>query len=270
MIYQEIKIDKENIMSYSLVTGASSGIGLEICKLLAKDKNNLILVSRSEKELLKLKKELEDNYKIHVYVIVKDLAEHNAALDIYHEALSKGFIVDKLINNAGFASFGRFSEIETHVDIPMIDVNVRALTYLTKLFLSNMIKNKEGKILNIASTAAFFPGPYMAVYYASKAYVLSLSEALASELKNTGVTVSALCPGPTKTAFQNKAKMKKSEFVKFGVMDAYTVALCGYKGMLKGKQVIVPGVLNKFLINIIRFLPRSIVTSMAKATQNID
>jgi len=257
-------------MNYSLVTGASSGIGLEISRLLAKDKNNLILVSRNEDELLKLKKGLEDSYKVQVHIISKDLADHNSALDIYNEISSLGFVVENLINNAGFGSFGRFNEIDTLIDISMIDVNIRALTYLTKLFLPDMIKNKKGKILNIASTAAFFPGPYMTVYYATKAFVLSLSEALASELAGTGVTVSVLCPGPTKTAFQSKAKMKKSEFVKFGVMEASTVALYGYRGMLKGKKVIVPGILNKFLINIIRFLPRSIVTSMAKTTQNID
>lgn len=257
-------------MNYSLVTGASSGIGLEISRLLAKDKNNLILVSRNKEELIKFKKVLEDNYKVQVYVIAKDLAEYNSPLEIYEEISREGFIVENLINNAGFGSFGKFNEIVALKDISMIDVNVRALTYLTKLFLPDMIKNKKGKILNIASTAAFFPGPYMTVYYATKAFVLSLSEALASELAGTGVTVSVLCPGPTKTAFQSKAKMKKSEFVKFGVMEASTVALCGYRGMLKGKKVIVPGILNKFLINIIRFLPRNIVTSMAKTTQNID
>lgn len=256
-------------MNYSLVTGASGGIGLEIAKLLAKDKNNLILVARDQEKLLKIKERLEQDFKIKVYVIIKDLAYESAAEEIYEEIDTKGLIVDKLINNAGFGSFGAFIDIEASRDLSMIDVNVRALTNLTKLFLPDMVKRKHGYILNVASTAAFMPGPYMAVYYASKAYVLSLSEALASELKGSGVSVSVLCPGPTKTDFQSKANMKKSDFVKFSVMDATTVALLGYRGMLKGKRIIIPGAINKLMLSAMKLLPRKTVVALAKSTQKV-
>ncbi|WP_040214350.1 SDR family NAD(P)-dependent oxidoreductase [Clostridium polynesiense] len=256
-------------MNYSLITGAASGIGLELSTLLAEDGNNLILIGRNEKRLLSLKSSLEKKYNISAYVITKDLSKENAPEEIYNEITSRGFVVENLINNAGFGSFGRFVEIDTHTDLSMIDTNCRALTHLIKLFLPDMLKRNKGRILNTASTAAFLPGPYMAVYYATKAYVLSLSEALASETSGTGVTVSVLCPGPTKTEFQSKAKMNKSGFVKLGFMDAHTVALHGYKGMLKGKKIIVPGALNKFLVSAIKLLPRSIVTRMAKSTQKL-
>ena len=152
----------------------------------------------------------------------------------------------------------------------MLDVNIRALTELTKLFLPHLLENGKGRILNVASTAGFMPGPYMATYYASKAYVISFSEALASELKGTGVTVSVLCPGPTKTGFQAKAEMKKSDFVSLGVMEAKAVALCGYKGMLKGKTIIIPGVLNKLLVYGSKLIPRKLLTALAKSTQKIN
>ena len=256
-------------MGYSLVTGASSGIGLELCHLLAKDGCNLVLIARKEKELYQLKNDLEDKYSIKAHVIVSDLQCIDAPLYIYNEIANLNIEIDNLINNAGFGSFGPFCEIDSQKDLAMLDVNCRALTHILKLFLPDMIKRKKGRILNVASTAAFMAGPYMSVYYASKAYVLSLSEALASETKGSGVTVSVLCPGPTKTPFQNKAQMKKSDFVTFGTMEASQVALCGYKGMLKGKGVIVPGALNKIMVRGGRLLPRNILTAMAKSTQKV-
>lgn len=252
---------------YTLITGATSGIGLELTHLAAKDGKNLILVARNEAELNKIKDMLTKQHNITVHIITKDLKENNSAEDIYIEINKLGVQVNELINNAGIGSFGSFGDIDKDVDLDMINVNIYSLTSLIKLFLPKMIENNEGKILNVASTAAFMPGPFMAVYYASKSYVLLLSEALASELRKTRVTVSVLCPGPTRTNFQSRAKMKKSDFTKFGVMDAKTVAMIGYDGMKKGKRVIIPGLLNKGLITFMKFMPRPFAASMVKLTQ---
>ena len=257
-------------MNYAVITGASSGIGLELCHLLAEAGNNLILVARKERELYELKATLLEKYDIQIEVIIKDLADPNAPKEIYAHIISMGINVDTLINNAGVGSFGPFNEISLEKDINLIDVNVRALTELTKLFLPHLLESKKGRILNVASTAGFMPGPYMATYYASKAYVISFSEALASELKGTSVTVSVLCPGPTRTGFQAKAEMKKSDFVSLGVMEAKDVALCGYKGMLKGKTIIIPGFLNKLLVYSSKLMPRKLLTALAKSTQKIN
>lgn len=252
----------------TLITGATSGIGLQLTYLAARDKNNLVLVSRSENDLIELKDLLISQYDIEVYTIVKDLKDSNSSQEIYNEVSDLGLTVNVLINNAGVGSFGGFNEIAKDEDLNMININIYSLTALMKLFLPQMVSGNRGKILNVASTAAFMPGPFMAVYYASKAYVLSLSEALASELKNTNVTVSVLCPGPTRTNFQQKAKMKKSDFVKFGVMDAKTVASIGYEGMKNGKTVIVPGILNKFLISFMKLVPRRFTADLVKMTQS--
>lgn len=254
--------------NYTLITGATSGIGLELAHLAASDNKNLILIARNESELIKIKELLTSQYNIEVYIMIKDLKDNNSAEEIYKEVNALSVNVNELINNAGIGSFGSFNNINKDVDLDMINVNIYSLTYLIKLFLPKMIENNEGKILNVASTAAFMPGPFMAVYYASKSYVLLLSEALASELKNTKVTVSVLCPGPTKTNFQSRAKMKKSDFVKAGVMDAKTVARIGYEGMKRGKRVIIPGTLNKGLITFMKFMPRSLAASLVKMTQN--
>ena len=190
-------------MNYALITGASSGIGLELSHLLAEAGSNLILVARKEKDLYELKTSLTKKYNISVEVIKKDLGNPSAPKEIYDEVASKGMSVDTLINNAGVGSFGPFSEISLEKDINLIDVNVRALTELTKLFIPHLLEQKKGRILNVASTAGFMPGPYMAVYYASKAYVTSLTQAVNSELKDidSGLKVSCLCPGPVQTEF---------------------------------------------------------------------
>ncbi|WP_426347981.1 SDR family NAD(P)-dependent oxidoreductase [Alloiococcus sp. CFN-8] len=257
-------------MNYTLITGASSGIGLELCHLLAEAGNNIILVARKEKELYELRSSLMKQYDIQVEVIIKDLAAPNAPKEIYTHIMNREIKVDTLINNAGVGSFGPFSKISLEKDMNLIDVNIRALTELTKLFLPELLKREKGRILNVASTAGFMPGPYMATYYASKAYVISFTEALASELKGTAVTVSVLCPGPTKTGFQAKAEMKKSDFVTLGVMEAKAVALCGFNGMLKGKTIIIPGALNKLLVYGSKLFPRKLLTALAKSTQKIN
>ena len=234
--------------NYTLITGATSGIGLELAELFAKDKNNLVLVARGTDKLKEIKDNYEKNYGINIEIISADLSDLNAPENIYKILKEKQISIDNLVNNAGFASFGLFNEIDKEVDLGMLKVNVFALTHLIKLFLPDMVKNKKGRILNIASTAAFQPGPLMAVYYASKAYVLYLSEALASELEGTGVTVTALCPGPTKTGFQQRAKMEKSKLIKSNVMDAKAVSKTGYDALMNGKTFVVPGFKNKMLV----------------------
>ena len=253
--------------NYTLITGATSGIGLELAELFAKDKNNLVLVARGTDKLKEIKDNYEKKYGINIEIISADLSDLNAPENIYKILKEKQISIDNLVNNAGFASFGLFNEIDKEVDLGMLKVNVFALTHLIKLFLPDMVKNKKGRILNIASTAAFQPGPLMAVYYASKAYVLYLSEALASELEGTGVTVTALCPGPTKTGFQQRAKMEKSKLIKSNVMDAKAVSKTGYDALMNGKTFVVPGFKNKMLVTLVRFLPRNTVAKTVKNTQ---
>ena len=252
---------------YTLITGATSGIGYELAEIFAKEGKNLILIARAHNKLESVKLNFEKTYSINVEIISADLSDLTAADKIYAHIREKDLQVENLVNNAGFASFGLFNEIDKDVDLNMLKVNVFALTHLIKLFLPHMIENKSGRILNVASTAAFQPGPLMAVYYASKAYVLYLSEALASELEGTGVTVTALCPGPTKTGFQKRAKMEKSKLVQKHVMDAKVVAQNAYDSLMKGDTLIIPGFRNKLLVALVRFLPRKTVTKTVKNTQ---
>ena len=181
---------------------------------------------------------------------------------------ARGIDVDVLVNNAGYALYGAFTETDLADELAMIQVNIVALTHLTKLLVRKMVARKDGRVLNVASTAAFQPGPLMAVYYATKAYVLSFSEALANELSGTGVTVTALCPGPTKTGFQARAQMEESKLVRGKeIMTSETVARAGYAGMMKGKTVVIPGMSNKMLAQAVRFLPRNTVTKMVRNAQ---
>ena len=193
----------------ALITGASGGIGYEFAKLLAKDCNTLVLVARSKDRLKEIKKELETASPISVIVVAQDLSEPDAAEKIFRRLESEHIIVDILINNAGFGDHGAFVETDWRKEEKMIAVNISALTEMTKLFLKGMVERKSGRILNVASTAAFQPGPFLAVYYASKAYVLSFSEVIVNELKGKGVTVTALCPGPTATGFALAARMER-------------------------------------------------------------
>ena len=204
--------------SYVLITGATTGIGYELAKLYANDGNNLILVARDEEKLEKVKEELMLLYNINVYSISLDLSEDNSCEKLLNYVNKKNISVDILINNAGLGSFGYLSEIEIEKELNLIDVNVRALTELTKVFLPIMISHGDGAIMNVASTAAFCAGPKMATYYASKSYVLSFTEAIYEELKGTGIKVSCLCPGPVSTGFQDKAGIRKKESAKKALM----------------------------------------------------
>src|SRR2546423_6004428 len=194
--------------STALITGASSGIGLDLARLVAADGNNVVLVARSGDKLAELAAELESKHHIRAFVAPIDLADPGAPEELYHVLEEQGIAIDILINNAGFGTHGPFAEADLAAQMQMLQVNVAALTQLTWLFLQPMIRRKQGRIMNVASTAAFQPGPFMAVYYASKAYLLSFSEALANELHGTGVTVTTLCPGPTITGFQHRAGLE--------------------------------------------------------------
>lgn len=247
----------------TLITGGTLGIGYELAKLFAYKGYDLLLVARDEKKLESVKAELE-KYNITVYIISKDLTKEQAMNEILHFVEENNLVVDNLVNNAGFGSFGYFHEVDIEKDLDMIKVNIYALTALTKLFLPSMVDRGKGGVLNVASTAAFQGGPMMSVYYATKAYVLSITEALSKEVKDKGVRITALCPGPTSTDFQKRAEVKKSEIAKGYMMDAATVAKIGFHGFMKGKTIVIPGLKNKLLIQCNRLLPRTIVTSVIK------
>ncbi len=252
----------------ALITGASSGIGYELTKLFAGDGYNLVLIARSQSKLEEIASILTKEFSITVKVIAKDLSLATSPEEIWQELQSQGYTIDILVNNAGFGTYGLFLETQLQSELNMMQLNMVTLTHLTKLFLPEMVARQQGKILNIASTAAFQPGPLMAVYYASKAYVLSFSEALANELQNTGVSVTVLCPGPTESGFQAKANMENSKLFKNQpIMDASKVASIGYRALFNNKTVVISGWKNKLLALSIRFAPRNLVTKIVRNIQ---
>jgi uncharacterized protein len=253
--------------SVAVVTGASSGIGLELSRLFARDRHDLVIVAQHAERLALVARELTTQYGVRVVEIATDLSDPAAPQEIERELNRQGLPPDVLVNNAGFGLRGPFTAIDLGKQLQMIQVNVRALTHLTGLLLPGMIERRRGRVLNVASTAAFQPGPLMAVYYATKAYVLSFSEALANETSGSGVTVTALCPGPTATAFQTRAGMEGTRLFRGGVMDAAAVARQGYEGMLRGARVVIPGWRNRLLAQSVRFAPRRMVTQIARSLQ---
>ncbi|WP_061313146.1 SDR family NAD(P)-dependent oxidoreductase [Clostridium botulinum] len=243
---------------YTLITGGTEGIGLELAKLFAKDKYNLLIVARNTDKLLQVKNFIESEYKVNVETLSVDLSIHSSSKKIFEFVDKKNISVDYLINNAGIGSFGFFHKGECGFEENLINININSLTNLTKYFLEKMIEKNHGGIMNIASTAAFVGGPKMAMYYSSKAYVLSLTEALHEEVMDLGIKVSCVCPGPVKTSFQSKAGIKKSEKAKKYLMDAGKVAKIAYEGFFKGKAIIIPGYKNKLLVWGTKLIPRSI------------
>ena len=248
----------------ALITGASNGLGVEFAKIHAAKGDNLVLVARSKDKMNLLKAEIEKRHDVSVYVIGRDLSETGAPKTIYNELKTQKIHVDYLINNAGFGDFGLYEKSNWEKQLQMINLNITAVAYFTRLFLPDMIKNKYGKILNIASTASFQPGPTMSVYFASKAFVLSFSEAVANEVKGTGVTVTALCPGATATGFKTAASLDNSNLFKGEIATSKSVAEYGYKAMMKGKTVVIHGLMNKIMAFSVRFAPRNVVTAIAK------
>jgi short-subunit dehydrogenase len=225
------------------------------------------LVARDRQALRKVADELSSEYKSSVKVMAEDLAMPAAPDNIFRELERDRIDVDVLVNNAGFGVLGPFAKTDLAAELAMLQVHMASLTHLTKLFLRKMLARGEGKILNVASTAAFQPGPHMAVYYATKAYVLSFSEALASELHGSGVTVSVLCPGTTRTAFQQRAGMRPSALLNRIAMSAAAVAAAGYKGLGRNQTVIVPGFANKLFAFTVRIAPRHLVTTIVRRIQ---
>ncbi|MFY9552831.1 MAG: SDR family oxidoreductase [Thermoanaerobaculia bacterium] len=255
-------------MPTALVTGASSGIGLELTKLLARDRHDLALVGRDRERLEEIALGLSQEFGVRATILVHDLAHPAAPEAIARELSERSVAVDILVNCAGFGAYGLFAEIPISTQVEMIQVNVTAPTHLTGIFLPGMLERRRGRILNVASTAAFQPGPLMAVYYATKAYMLSFSEALANETHGTGVTVTALCPGPTLTQFQSRAGFKPVPLLKSPlVMSARDVARDGYEGLMRGKRLVIPGLANRILVQAERITPRRVVTAIARWLQ---
>lgn len=250
--------------SFTLVTGASTGIGRELARIAASRGSHVILVARSADKLSELAKDLRAIAGVEAEVIALDLGLPEAPGALEREVTRRGLVVDTLVNNAGFGSLGPFHEASLATQLEMVRLNIEALTALTGLFLPPMVRRGRGRILNVASTAALQPGPLMAVYYASKAYVLSFSEAIAEELRGTGVTVTALLPGPTRTEFQARAEMEGSGLVRLGLASARSVAEVGYRAMEAGRVVVIPGLFNRMLALSVRVSPRSMVRRVVK------
>jgi uncharacterized protein len=252
----------------ALVTGASGGIGEELARLLAAGGANLVLVARSADRLAALAGELSQTHGVKASVIAQDLSAPDAIEIIAGELAARQLTIDILVNNAGFGVYGPFAATPAAEEARMIQVNVAALTMLTKRLLPGMIERRQGRVLNVASTAAFQPGPLMAVYYASKAYVLSFSEALSNETSDTGVTVTCLCPGPTGTGFQDRARLGESRLSALSVASAAGVARAGYDGMMAGRAIVIPGLANKAGVQAVRVAPRALVRRLVRALQD--
>jgi short-subunit dehydrogenase len=251
-----------------LITGASAGIGEELARLFAANRHDLVLVARNADKLQALSGELGRAHSVQARVLAADLSDPAAPPRIFEELRRQGISIDVLVNNAGFGASGPYAEIDYDVEARMIQVNVAALAHLTRLFLPAMLARRSGKILNVASTAAYVPGPFMAVYYASKAFVLSFSEAIAEELQGTGVTMTALIPGPTQTNFAATAGTTETRLFRTGkVMSAAAVARVGYDGLMSGKRVAIAGFSNKLTALSTRLAPR---TTLAKITSKLN
>lgn len=249
----------------ALVTGAASGLGYEFSLLLAHDNYTIIMVDIDKDKLEKAKEIIQFTYDVKIKILVKDLSKPNVADEIFEDI---NVPVDVLINNAGFGLFGFFAKTKWQRECDMLNLHVNTTTRMTKLALKSMIRKGHGKILNVASLAAFQPGPFMSIYYASKAYLLSFSQAIANELKGTGISVTVLCPGPTRTSFQEVVSSNSSKNrIKFNMASAREVARCGYTAMMKGRTVAIPGMFNKFLAFLPRIVPRSIAANIVRKIQ---
>ena len=250
----------------ALVTGASSGIGRELALIFARNGYDLVLVARSQAALEEVAGQARA-LGVETHVMVADLARPEAPDQIRSAVEAASIAVDVLVNNAGFAMYGPFVDANPQTEREMMHVNMDALTRLTRLFVPGMLERHWGRILNLSSLAGFMPGPLMAVYYATKAYVLSFSQALANELHGTGVTVTALAPGPTRTGFQKRGQLEDSRLVQGEIADAASVALAGYRGLMAGKTVVMPGLTAKLLAFSVRLSPRRMVTGIVRRMQ---
>ncbi len=252
-------------MSTALITGASGGIGYELALEHVRRGGHVILVARSEAKLREYKAKWESTYGVNVHVIGMDLAQRGSAHELYDAVSTRGLTVDILINNAGFGQYGLFEESDLDRAMQMLELNIVTLTALTRLFVVDMVRRRSGRIMNVASTASFQPVPLMTLYAATKAFVLSFSEALNNEVSDRGVTVTALCPGPTTSGFQDVAAMHEARMVDRRLMaTSDDVARFGYDAMMRGKPVAVHGLLNRLTAFLVRFTPRSIIVRIGR------
>jgi short-subunit dehydrogenase len=253
----------------ALITGASRGIGRELTFLLARDGYDVVLVARRKDDLDALASVVEEECGVRTTDIAQDLARPEAAKELYDHLREREIRVDVLVNNAGTGAHGRFAAMDPSTTFEMLQLNIVSLTQLTRYLLEDMEARAHGKVLNVASTAAFQPGPLMAVYYASKGYVLSFSEALVEECRDTAITITTLAPGPTSTQFQERSGLSGtligpgSPFM----MDAESVARAGYRGLLREKSLVVPGLMNKLHYHLLRLVPRGIVRRIVRSVQ---
>jgi short-subunit dehydrogenase len=254
-------------MPTTLITGASGGIGLALARISAAHGDDLVLVARSADKLQTIADEFAATYKITAHVLPTDLSHAQSPQMLVDQVAAHNIQVDILINNAGFGDYGPFAAADHTKTMEMLQLNIATLTALTQLLLPGMLARRYGRIMNVASTAAFQPGPLMAVYYASKAYVLSFSEAVNEEVRGSGVSVTALCPGPTRTGFQAGAAMEQSRLLRLGLMDGEAVAQAGYRGMIAGKSVVIPGASNWLGAQLPRFSPRSLTARLVRQLQ---
>jgi short-subunit dehydrogenase len=259
---------KPSSRSTALITGGSSGIGLELAREFAAHGHDLVLVARNLDQLEAAAGTIEGRFGVKVTVFSMDLSDPDSPQRLFDMVRNEGIDVDFLVNNAGFGLGGEFAETDVNRELDMIQVNVASLVHLTKLFVQPMLRRKSGRILNVASTAAFQPGPLMSIYYATKAFVLSFSEALAEELRNSGVTVTCLCPGATETNFALVAGVGNSRlFGTVGLQKADDIARYGYAATMRGERVAIPGARNKIMVFGERFAPRALVTRLSRLTQ---
>lgn len=258
----------DNLHKTALITGASGGLGMEFARLFAKDGHDLVLVARSREKMTSLAQELQSTHRVKVSVLALDLSQAGAAQEVFDYVMRQGLSVDFLINNAGFGDFGPFINSNWEKQQEMLELNITTLTHLCRLLVPQMVEKGSGRVLNVASLASFLPGPLMSVYYASKSYVLHFSEALSKELQGSGVTVTALCPGPTITGFADRAELGKSGlFQNLVTADAQSVCAYGYRRMLQGKAIAIPGMLNRLTVFGLRLVPRSLARQMAYQIQ---
>lgn len=245
-----------SIKRTALITGATGGIGEALCHEFARHSHDLVITARNKQRLDELAARLENMYGAHVKAVAVDLNQSDAAKTLFHELRDTSVTIDIFVNNAGFGYGGYFVHNRPKTQEAMLRVNVFTPTKLCRMFLPGMLNRGYGKILNVSSTGAFVGGPYNSVYCASKAYILSLSEALSCELCNSGVTVSVLCPGATHTGFAHRANMETARLFNYGVMRPRQVAFDAYRGLMSGERLIIPGCLNKMIVAAIKFAPR--------------
>jgi short-subunit dehydrogenase len=259
---------KQEKNQFALVTGATSGIGHELAKLLAQDGYNLILVARDENDLRNVAEAFQNQYGIETVIISKDLFNRENAFDLYDEIKSKGIEIEILVNNAGHGAYGEFINTDIRKELSIIDLNISSLVVLTKLFLNDMVNKGSGRILNLSSIASKMPGPWQSVYHGTKAFVQSFTEAIRSEVKDSGVTITALLPGATDTDFFNKADMQDSKLVKEGKLySAVDVAKDGYEAMMKGDDMVVSGFMNKVQVSMANITPDEKLADKTKKQQ---